>query len=714
MINSKAKWIWAAGETQDNDWVVFRKKFLLAAIPKPAELKIACESCYTLYVNGKLAVLDGGYPKGVSEQGYFDTVDITKLLKKGDNVITVYAWYYGNTGRDDKGVGKAGLLVDCDAIDLISDKSYLAMRNPANLKTSEGSQPTGGYGGYNLVYDACKHIDNLNDVLYIHSDFKEAEEFGEYGKEGLEPFGVLLPRPIPMFWFDNPASAKISKKSTLAGFEYTVKLPHYMHFAPVFECVAMGNEKIDIRTDRYQSNGVIGDDEGKVVTGRRIEYTCKMGPQEFESHICLSGQEIIINAPATVKFKSVTYIESCYDTNVEGKFESKGEDRLDTLIEKCERTLLSNMRHNIMDSADRERLARADSASIAVPAILYHLDEDSVAIVKKAVSDFFVRLKSDNGDTLHARLVALSEYGLVTQYYKHSSDKAIIKTHIGEIAEYLKGCDKDAKYENGLYNIDSKVLTYSMYYSALNNLKFLAEQTGDSKSTAFVADAKTDIEKVFESFWKGKGYSSASSCDCGCDNCKCAECSGYSFDDKANAWAVLSGLATKEQYSAIARLLTSVANSSPYMEGFVLEALCKCGAYGTAYNRMTNRYANQIDTADSTLWEDFGILGTKNCVRSITPLTICYKYFAGVDLELYKDKVTITPCAAAVKDNLTFSVPTPNGNITGKYSKDDDNLTINITNHTKYNVDLVLSSAALGKKTENKTIKVAKNIKLTV
>jgi len=713
MINSKAKWIWVDGDNTPNDWVIFRRKFMLAAIPKPAELRIACESCYTLYVNGKLAVLDGGYPKGVSSHGYFDTVNIAKHLKKGDNVITVYAWYHGNSGRDDKGAGKAGLLVDCDTIDIMSDSNYLVMRNPANLKNTDGPQPTGGYGGYNVVYDACKHIDNLNDVIYIHSDFKEAFEIGEYGEDGLAPYGALASRPVPMFWLGNPASAKMSKKSNAAGgFEYTVKLPYHMHFAPVFNCIAMGNEKVDIRTDRYETNGPIGS-EDKITTSRRIEYTCKMGPQEFESHTWLCGEKIIITAPATVKFKSVEYIESAYDTSVVGKFGCKGDDRLETLTEKCERTLLSNMRHNIMDCADRERLSRADSASFAAPLIFYHLDEDAVPAVKKSVDDFFALLLKSGEGPGAARLAALSEYGLLAYYYKYTGDKQAIKPHINDIAEYLKAYKRDesglvsgCKYDDGLYNADAKVLINAMYYSALNNFKFLLEQIGDKTHDVFIKETGKCVEKAFEGYWKGRGYSS----------CKCTDCCGGDcFDDRANAWAVISGLAKENQYSVIARLLTSAAHGGPYMEGFVLEALCRCGAYEAAYRRMMNRYSGQIDGGDSTLWEDFGILGAKNCARSIAPLTICYKYFAGIDLSLYNETVTVTPCAAVFNDELNFSVSTPNGAITGKYSKDDDNnITINVHNHTKYNVDLVLSSTALGKKTVDKVVNVAKHIKLTV
>ena len=48
---------------------------------------------------------------------------------------------------------------------------------------------------------------------------------------------------------------------------------------------------------------------------------------------------------------------------------------------------------------------------------------------------------------------------------------------------------------------------------------------------------------------------------------------------------------------------TTTKNSSPYMEYYVLEALCKIGEYEVAYNRIKDRYEDMVNKDYSTLWE---------------------------------------------------------------------------------------------------------------
>jgi hypothetical protein len=105
------------------------------------------------------------------------------------------------------------------------------------------------------------------------------------------------------------------------------------------------------------------------------------------------------------------------------------------------------------------------------------------------------------------------------------------------------------------------------------------------------------------------------------------------MDDRANAMAVLCGIASRDKYPDIARVLTSVFNSSPYMENYVLMALCAMKRKNEAYSRMMSRYQKMIDNKNSTLWEDFSILGTRNHAWSGAPLAIICEYFPELMVE---------------------------------------------------------------------------------
>ena len=139
----------------------------------------------------------------------------------------------------------------------------------------------------------------------------------------------------------------------------------------------------------------------------------------------------------------------------------------------------------------------------------------------------------------------------------------------------------------------------------------MADIIGDESYNAFLEERIKSIRKNFNpSFWKGSYYAS-----------------GEIIDDRANALAVLAGLCPQQYYEPVRDVLIKVFNSSIYMENYVLTALCEMGYKEDAYRRMMSRYYNLAVNQNSTLWEDFFVLVTKNHAWSGAPATIAYKYF---------------------------------------------------------------------------------------
>ncbi len=64
-IPFRAQWIWADDNTRKNDWVVFRKSFEIDTLPERAEVLIGVDTKYWMYVNGSLAVCEGGLFRGL-------------------------------------------------------------------------------------------------------------------------------------------------------------------------------------------------------------------------------------------------------------------------------------------------------------------------------------------------------------------------------------------------------------------------------------------------------------------------------------------------------------------------------------------------------------------------------------------------------------------------------------------------------------------------
>ena len=85
------------------------------------------------------------------------------------------------------------------------------------------------------------------------------------------------------------------------------------------------------------------------------------------------------------------------------------------------------------------------------------------------------------------------------------------------------------------------------------------------------------IEENFDKeFWNGHVYRSK----------------GYdgADDDRAQAMAVVSGLASKDKYPALTESLKKEYHASPYMEKYVLEALFMMGEDKFALKRIHDRY----------------------------------------------------------------------------------------------------------------------------
>lgn len=632
----KSKWIWQGEEQKPNQRVNFFFNARVDCIPSSAILKIGCETKYWLFVNGRLVVFDGGlFRESLPSCGYFDEVDVAPFLKVGENEFCLHVWYFGNGGRNNNFCPKAGLIFECDCLGLYSNEVIESAIDDAYY-TTETENPSYLYGGDNVAYNAQKTRFSLCPEKKAVATSRVVGEYGD------SPWGQLVKRPVPLLRFSERGKSEYEKTQT----GVKVKLPYAMHFSPYFKVEAKGGEVIDVRSDRYYVNGGPGDNVNKYA-GHRVEYVCTDGEQEFEMLDWVFGEEIIFTMPDTIRVIELGYRESGYDSAIVSSFECDNE-RVNKLVEKCKRTLLVCMRENFMDCPDRERGQWIGDVSVQAPQIVYLLDDNGMLLFKKAVYDFINLRKGDvlvgnvPGDNFtelpSQSLNAISEWGMVASYYKATGDKEILKLCLEPSINYLKLWNTDSEgvvlprkgnweWYDHLFNIDNEVLNICWYYSALNFAGFMASELGITDYNDFINDRKHAIKAVFEKrYWKEGYYGS-----------------GNFADDRANAMAVLSGLCDKKKYPAIRYLLLSVFNSTTYMENYVLTALCEMGYKQDAFNRMMARYYPLIENDNSTLWEDFYHLGTKNHAWSGAPVTILFKYFAGVQGDLSVTETDIAP-----------------------------------------------------------------------
>ena len=97
---AQAQWITAADcKNTENTWLSFQKVEVLDAKPEKALARIAADSKYWLWINGKMVVFEGCVKRGPNPRDtYYDDVDLAPYLQQGRNVISVLVWYFGKEG----------------------------------------------------------------------------------------------------------------------------------------------------------------------------------------------------------------------------------------------------------------------------------------------------------------------------------------------------------------------------------------------------------------------------------------------------------------------------------------------------------------------------------------------------------------------------------------------------------------------------------------
>ncbi len=678
-LSLSAKWIWTKDNITPDSRVIFRKKFNISDIPDKCNAYISVDTKYWLYVNSKQVVFEGGlFRESKNGCGYADVADISSYLRQGENVISLFCWFYGNGGRNNTNSTRAGMIFECPEIGIYSDSDFKCKKHPAYYKTS-GQQPSFLYGGHNTGFDARLDIGDFTALDFDDSDFENATEYEN------QMWGELYERPIPLH--------KISGKRILDDVryengKYTASLPYASQVTPGFKVIAQGGEVISIHTDRYVVKGGPGDDI-HTYYGHRTEYTCKPGLNEFESLFYIYGEKLVFEVSSPVTFTEFSYRESGYNCDIVGSFACDC-DIINKAVKKAMRTLYVCMRDNFMDCPDRERGQWIGDVSVQLPQVGYVLDGNALLLAKKCINDFINLRKGDalvgnvpgeNFCELPSQsLNAISELGMISYYYKYTADKETLKLCFEPCVNYLKlwNMGKDGlvtprqgnwRWMDHLYNVDEDVCENAWYYSALNFMRFVAKELSDNRFDEFIGSRINSIENNFnKKYWKGDRYASLDF-----------------VDDRANALAVLCGLCPKENYPYIHNILITVFNCTVYMENYVLSALCEMGYYEDARKRMTSRYYNLAVNENTTLWEDFYILGTKNHAWSGAPITIMYRYFMGISTTDGFETVTIKPEKTIFK-NMECTVNAKGGLIHIKVDNVNGKVSVINGSETKVNV----------------------------
>ena len=198
-MSSSARWIWTPRREYVNQHVYFRKRFELSAAPEAALLRIAADTRFHLYVNGK-SVLRGpmrGYPHALP----LDEIDIAPHLKAGTNVLAVHVLSFGvstglNVFRDRAGLFVEGSVRCAGGTGVEIETNHTWRYHEASAYRRFVSRSASQLG-YQEHLDAA-HDDCDGDWRSVDFDDTRWQKAHLLGAAGVLPWREMQPRSIPL------------------------------------------------------------------------------------------------------------------------------------------------------------------------------------------------------------------------------------------------------------------------------------------------------------------------------------------------------------------------------------------------------------------------------------------------------------------------------------------------------------------------------------
>lgn len=666
-----------------NTWLTFRKDVTLKKAPKKLLWNIAVDSKYWLWINGKEVIFEGQLKRGPKPgMSYYDEINVAPYLQKGNNQIAILVWHFGKDGFSHQNSGQSGLIINClQNNDFNTDSSWYVRIHPAFSKTDK-PDPNFRLAESNIRYDAQKELTDWQTQDPSKFSMSNAIEKGSWG---CKPWGELEKRPTPQWKDYGKKSVKFERNSGTEKDTIKAYLPYNMQMTPILDITdAKGGQLISIMTNHTFAAST---------ENIRAEYITKQGNQTYESLGWMNGEELILIVPKDVTVNNLQYRETGYDTYPQGTF-TCSDPFFMRFWEKALRTLYVNMRDTYFDCPDRERAQWWGDAVVLMGESFYTYSTSSHALMKKAIYELCNWQKPDGA--LYApipagnwdkelpgqMLAAISLYGF-WNYYMNTGDIETIRMAYPHVKRYLSLWKLD---ENGLTlereggwnwgdwgdNRDMRLIFAGWHHIALNSAAHMAELLGKPHDANNFKNIMESVKKAYNQCWNGTAYRHPSY--------------KQDTDDRVQALAVISGIAPKEYYPAIAKCMESHWHASPYMEKYVMESLFRMGYEEQAISRVKERLTPMVeDSIYTTLYEGWGIGskgyggGTTNHAWSGGALTVLAQFLCGISpIEPAYRTFSIKPQPASM-ESASISIPTVSGTIKSAFVQKNGIVTLSFS-----------------------------------
>ena len=432
-----------------NRHILFRKKFNLEKLPKNATAYISADDYYKLYINGRF-VAQGPAPSYHFDYNY-NTVDVTKFLREGENTIAVHTLYQGLINRVwVSGDNRHGLILDieCDGkIAVASDESFLTKQHSAFSEM--------GTVGYETQF-LEKYDSRSADVGFESPNFNDSE--WENAKFSLTSDHTLSKQNTEMLVFEKkqPIEKRLNKNKLFLDFG-----SNYVGYLCITAKGKDGDEIIIRCAQELNDDG-------------SVRYKMRAVCNYEESWILGDGESILDQ----FDYKSFRYAElilpdSCEITDVyfnarHYPFELKAKIRdeylndpdIKRIWDLCVNTQRYGVQEVIQDCMEREKgFYLGDGCYTALThAVLTGRDD----MLRKLIDDAFKSSFITEGlvtcmDCSHMQEIA--EYPLILVFtvlwhYNLTGDKEYLEENYPKVVKLLDSYKKDYEKDLLLSNLD--------------------------------------------------------------------------------------------------------------------------------------------------------------------------------------------------------------------------------------------------------------------
>ncbi len=638
------EYIWTADDANANDKVVytrpnaneriephyFRRRFPVAVAPPVATLYIAGPRSVKVWLNGLLAEQvesDVTSPLGM----HVFTVDVTKFLHAGENVIAIEAV----RGRGVTGFANSALLrqqtfgqvvvakivpaaqgIDAPAL-VISDKQWKSSASEA----SGWEQPKFDDAGWKPV-QSIGGIESSIELLQWNAD---AGLYDWPGYDGISGFLAHTPIPARGILAHTAGRGSLENIESLTGGagEFRVKMPA-------------------ARLSDEEAPSVVLD-FGRELTGRvelvsdsdaPVTVTVQMGESESETmKVPYLGTNLLtIPAHGTghgpksafryakvrfiaggpeLRFRAIRVDDIYYPVTYQGSFESS-DPLLNRIWEMGAYTAHLCMQDGVWDASKRDRGRWMGDTDVSGRVI------EDVFGERPLMEDTLDRLIGPAPVDQHVNgIPGYSSFWFtgVADYYRHTGDKQFLEREHARMVELLEYVDKEFDARN-IYANKSNVWLYVDWSPELNGD---TPETRRATTLEFIRayrEAVWMLRELGDTANAAKYEARVAEIEAGAQKYLLDPTTGtFGPRWQTNAAAVIGGAARPEQYDAIWRNVLSQVGMgdtksliiSPYYNYYVIRAMAQMGHREQALKWIRQYWGGMIDEGATSFWEAYDL-----------------------------------------------------------------------------------------------------------